>query len=278
MEKKNSIKYIPHIYKLANIKNINLCTLNTSKTLNTVKFDLWDNDNDDKIVQRQIFIRINNINIAFSNSEHIGLCVSEKQDMLMKEFEQQLMKFISTHLFKYVKTGEKITYARMCDSNTRIIGFDRNNVDYPSLFYINKKLSDLDCLTNDDICDIIIEITEIVFDKNLGELHIHPILRQIRQKKIEPKKICLVEYSFSEDNCDDNNDNNDNNDNIDEIYNTDNIDNIDNRDTTNQPTDSNKMDSDSSNDSDDSHNSHNSHNSDSNDSDDTSDTSTDSDE
>lgn len=195
----------PKIYKTSSIKEVKLSTLNTTKTDNQVKFDLWDeyriHDEKNSVRHRQIFVRLNNVRVVLVNDDHFVIQVSEDQDNLIKEFEQEIMQFISFHVVQHVNASEnKLSYLRLLDANTRIIQFNKVNNDYGPQYYINKQKSSPDEFTKDSDCDVIMEITEIVLNKMEAEctLLTNTILRQARCEKYEPQKHELLEYSFSD--------------------------------------------------------------------------------
>ncbi len=206
-------------------------------------YDPYDvNDNIVKIdisvdKMQPIMLRLEDLHVlSFTNSNII-------LDLRNKDTIKKIFDDIDSHIVSVIqerkitkKLKTKFNYRQFTstytnkDTNYDILslGLSFNNDNFSTNIYENKRtqLNQEEAtliLKHNARAEVILELTSIVFDKQEGFIYLENVVRQMKVKKIKPKRVEHLAYSFvdsDEDSSDsnDDDDSNDSNDNYNNKY------------------------------------------------------------
>jgi hypothetical protein len=160
---------------------------------------------------KPIMLHIEELHVLSFNENHLILDLRSK-DELKKMFDN-----IDSHVVSIIqerkitkKLKTKFNYRQFTstytnkDNNYDILSFNvnfNNDVNYITEIYENKhnKVTFDNAsllLKNNARAEVVLELVSIVFDKADGHIYLENIVRQMKIKKIKPKRIDRIAYSF----------------------------------------------------------------------------------
>ena len=167
-------------------------------TENIVKVDISTNKN-----QTSILIKLE-LPVLSVNDKNIMLSIKDKE--YIKTFFNELDGYFVNNIqekkiTKKLKT--KFNYIQLLsggDILTLTLNFSQD-IDYPTQIFQNKKVklnSDdmLSLLKNNGRASVIFELKSIIFNKKDGTICLDNLVRQMKVKKLKPKRIENIKYSF----------------------------------------------------------------------------------
>ena len=159
-----------------------------------------------------IMVKIEELSVLTVTDKNIILNLKDKSDIKKKfdELDAYIVNLIQERkITKRLKT--KFNYRQLTsnytgkDTNIDILNvnlnFDSNSNDFTTKIYKNK-LSEIqqnemfELLKNNGRTQLVVEFKSIIFDKKEGIIHLDNIVRQMKIKKLKPKRIEILEYSF----------------------------------------------------------------------------------
>ena len=159
-----------------------------------------------------IMVKIEELSVLTVTDNNIILNLKDKSDIKKKfdELDLYIVNLIQERkITKRLKT--KFNYRQLTsnytgkDTNIDILNlnlnFDSNSNDFITKIYKNK-LSEIqqnemfELLKNNGRTQLVVEFKSIIFDKKEGIIHLDNIVRQMKIKKLKPKRIETLEYSF----------------------------------------------------------------------------------
>jgi hypothetical protein len=159
-----------------------------------------------------IMVKIEELSVLTVTDNNIILNLKDKSDIKKKfdELDSYIVHLIQERkITKRLKT--KFNYRQLTsnytgkDTNIDILNlnlnFDSNSNDFITKIYKNK-LSEIqqnemfELLKNNGRTQLVVEFKSIIFDKKEGIIHLDNIIRQMKIKKLKPKRIETLEYSF----------------------------------------------------------------------------------
>lgn len=159
-----------------------------------------------------IMVKIEELSVLTVTDNNIILNLKDKSDIKKKfdELDAYIVNLIQERkITKRLKT--KFNYRQLTsnytgkDTNIDILNvnlnFDSNSNDFTTKIYKNK-LSEIqqnemfELLKNNGRTQLVVEFKSIIFDKKEGIIHLDNIVRQMKIKKLKPKRIEILEYSF----------------------------------------------------------------------------------
>ena len=159
-----------------------------------------------------IMLKIEELSVLTVTDKNIILNLKDKSDIKKKfdELDAYIVNLIQERkITKRLKT--KFNYRQLTsnytgkDTNIDILNvnlnFDSNSNDFTTKIYKNK-LSEIqqnemfELLKNNGRTQLVVEFKSIIFDKKEGIIHLDNIVRQMKIKKLKPKRIEILEYSF----------------------------------------------------------------------------------
>jgi hypothetical protein len=160
---------------------------------------------------KPIMLHIEELHVlSFSNSNLI-------LDLRGKDELKKMFDNIDSHVVSVIqerkitkKLKTKFNYRQFTstytnkDNNYDILSFNvnfNNNVNYITEIYENKHNkvdynNAITILKNNARAEVVLELVSIVFDKADGHIYLENIVRQMKIKKIKPKRIDHIPYSF----------------------------------------------------------------------------------
>ena len=157
-------------------------------------------------------VKIEELSVLTVTDKNIILNLKDKSDIKKKfdELDAYIVNLIQERkITKRLKT--KFNYRQLTsnytgkDTNIDILNvnlnFDSNSNDFTTKIYKNK-LSEIqqnemfELLKNNGRTQLVVEFKSIIFDKKEGIIHLDNIVRQMKIKKLKPKRIEILEYSF----------------------------------------------------------------------------------
>lgn len=168
-------------------------------TDNIVKVDISTNKN-----QSSILIKLEELPVLSVNDKNIMLSIKDKE--YIKTFFNELDGYFVNNIqekkiTKRLKT--KFNYIQLLsggDILTLNLNFSQD-IDYPTQIFQNKKVkinSDdmLTLLKNNGRASVVFELKSIIFNKKDGTICLDNLVRQMKVKKLKPKRIENIKYSF----------------------------------------------------------------------------------
>jgi len=159
-----------------------------------------------------IMVKIEELSVLTVTDKNIILNLKDKSDIKKKfdELDTYIVNLIQERkITKRLKT--KFNYRQLTsnytgkDTNFDILNlnlnFDSNSNDFITKIYKNKsseiQQSEMfELLKNNGRTQLVVELKSIIFDKKEGIIHLDNIVRQMKIKKLKPKRIETLEYSF----------------------------------------------------------------------------------
>ena len=159
---------------------------------------------------KAVMLKIEDLSVLSFNDKNIIL------DLRAKESIKKIFDNIDSHVVSVIQERKitkrlktKFNYRQLTstytnkDNNYDIlslnIDFNLDNFSTEIFEIKNKKLSHDNALTllkNNAKVDLILEITGVIFNKEEGFIYLDNIVRQMKVRKIKPKRIEHLEYSF----------------------------------------------------------------------------------
>lgn len=159
---------------------------------------------------KAVMIKLEDLNVLSFNDSTIVL------DLRGKEQIKKIFDNIDSHVVSVIqerkitkKLKTKFNYRQLTstytnkDNNYDILSLNINfnNDNYSTQIFEskNKKLSHSDALTlmkNNTKVDLVLELTNVIFNKQEGFIYLDNVVRQMKVKKIKPKRIEHLQYSF----------------------------------------------------------------------------------
>ena len=169
------------------------------ETDDIVKIDISTNKN-----QASILLQLEELTVLAVNDTNIMLSLKDK-DYIRKFFNDIDAYIVSIiqekKITKRLKT--KFNYRQLLSGGDILnlhLNFKEDN-DYITQIYQNKltKLNDTDMillLNNNGRASVIFELKSIILNKKDGIIYLENIVRQMKVKKLKPKRISNIKYSF----------------------------------------------------------------------------------
>ena len=224
---------------------------------NLVLYDPYEENNDivkiDLCYEKNnaLMLKLEELNVLTVTEKNIILNLKNKENIKKKfdELDTTIVNIIQERkITKRLKT--KFNYRQLTSNYSgKELSFDILNLnlnfessDYITKIYKNKK-TEVDqremyeLLKNNGKAQIVFEIKSIIFDKKENIIYLENIVRQMKVKKLKPKRIEKLDYSFIDSDNSDNSDNLDNN-----LNNNDDNNDDDNNDDDNNNNNNNKDD------------------------------------
>ena len=196
--------------------------LSNFKISDMVLYDPYDDSED--IVKIDISMNTNQAAIMIQFEELPVLGVSENHIMLSLKDKDNIKTFfndLDTYIVNIIqekkitkKLKTKFNYRQLISGDilNLNLNFDENK-DYNTQIYESSKIklssSDMiNLLKNNGRSQIVLELKSISFNKKEGVIFLDNIVRQMKVKKLKPKRIDNIKYSFvdtiNESDCDSN--------------------------------------------------------------------------
>ena len=156
--------------------------------------------------------------INLKNSNNIKKKLEDIDGLIVSELQQRKIIKRLKKKFSYKQMVSCVPISE--DENLDVLNMhvNMNNDAYKTKLYFNNSTElnleeAQNLMKNNCLIKCVIELTSIVIDKNESLIYIENVIRQIKIKKIKPKRIEKLPYSFidSDSGSDKNNDNNDDN-------------------------------------------------------------------
>jgi hypothetical protein len=160
---------------------------------------------------KPIMLHIEELHVLSFNENHLIL------DLRSKEELKKMFDSIDSHVVSVIqerkitkKLKTKFNYRQFSstytnkDNNYDILSFNLNfngDVNYVTEIYENKHNkvqynNAVTILKNNARAEVVVELVSIVFDKSDGHIYLENIVRQMKIKKIKPKRLDNIPYSF----------------------------------------------------------------------------------
>ncbi len=159
---------------------------------------------------KPIMLRLEDLHVLSFNSSNIILDLRNK-DNIKKIFDD-----IDSHIVSVIQERKitkrlkaKFNYRQFTSTYTNkdvnydilSLGLSFNNDSFSTTIYENKhkKITQEEAavlLKNNARAEVILELTSIVFDKQDGFIYLENVVRQMKVKKIKPKRVENLVYSF----------------------------------------------------------------------------------
>ena len=182
------------------------------KLSDIVLYDPYEENNDITKIdislnknQQAIMIQFEELPIIDISEKNIVLSLKDKE--LIQNFFNELDKYIVNIIQERKitkKLQKKFNYRQLISTDilNLCINFDKNN-DYITEVYESKnnKLSQNDIISMLKIngrAQVILELKSINFNKKDGVIYFDNIVRQMKVRKLKPKRIANIKYSFTD--------------------------------------------------------------------------------
>lgn len=161
--------------------------------------------------------------INLKNSQDIKKKLEDIDSIIVSELQQRKIIKRLKKKFSYKQMVSSITVSEgdnidILNLKVNINSNSNSNDNYKTKIYQNNSkellINDaINLMKNNCLIKFVVELTSIVIDKANSLIYVDNILRQIKVKKIKPKRVETLPYSFV-DSDDDNSENNSENNNI----------------------------------------------------------------
>ncbi len=155
--------------------------------------DLWDNE------LRQIFLQINDINVAKTKNDLIRFDVTSRDDVTtsIKNIESECNNKLAEYMKKIGITNKfKLRENIVHDQTNKLIGLSVHNQDYNALLFDStKNITDKQILRPNMVCNIIIELMQIELNISKYIFSVDIRLRLLVENIVVPPRIKLHDPS-----------------------------------------------------------------------------------
>jgi len=166
-----------------------------------------------------IMIVLKDLQVLSFTTDTIILSLKSKENIkkILDEFDTYVVKLIQEKKITK-KLKAKFNYRQLTSSFSKDLTYDilSLNVNTKSEHYktdiyqnMNKKLSIEDAINlmkDNSRVDLILEISSVLFNKKEGFIYLENVVRQMKVRKVKPKRIEKLEYSFIDTESDDSED------------------------------------------------------------------------
>jgi hypothetical protein len=169
---------------------------------------------------KPFMLKLNDLNVMSFTEKMLSLSLKTKED-IKKSFdnidsyivneiqERKITKKLKTKFNYRQLTSSYVNKDVSYDILTLLIDLESDKYKTEIYERMNKRINKDDAfiiLKDNAKVDLVLEITGIIFDKKEGYIYLENIVRQMKVKKIKPKRIEKLEYSFIDTESDDESD------------------------------------------------------------------------
>lgn len=161
---------------------------------------------------KPVMIYVDECDVISFNKGKIIVSVTEDLGKKLLEVDKYfLSEIVQRKIQKRIKAKSKFSYNQMAkscgddkenESKREIMELNvSNDTEYGTRFYITKQREiqegeAMNLMKNNARVKFVFELTSVVFDKERSVIYVENVVRQIKIKKLQPKRIRNLSYSF----------------------------------------------------------------------------------